>query len=197
MAVETTELDQERHGLDRLEVPQTARRPRPARAWSATWPKLGAVALALATWQVVVWSGWKPDYLLPGPATVLGQLGEMATEGSLADAVRTTLGRAAAGFLLALGIGVAMGAVVSRIGVARSAFGSLITGLQTMPSVPGSPLPSSCSPSTWSSRSFSSSCSAPLRRSPTGSSPGSTTSPRCGCEPAMCSAPEDCRCSAM
>ncbi|MET0461206.1 MAG: ABC transporter permease, partial [Ilumatobacteraceae bacterium] len=27
------------------------------RGWSATWPKLAAVALALFLWQCVVWSG--------------------------------------------------------------------------------------------------------------------------------------------
>ena len=37
------------------------------RVWVATWPKLAAVALALGVWQVVVWTGWRPEYVLPGP----------------------------------------------------------------------------------------------------------------------------------
>ena len=40
------------------------------RVWSATWPKVAAVALGLFLWQLVVWSGWKPEYVLPGPGTV-------------------------------------------------------------------------------------------------------------------------------
>ena len=38
------------------------------RGWAATWPKLAAVALALFLWQCVVWSGWRPEYALPGAA---------------------------------------------------------------------------------------------------------------------------------
>ena len=44
--------------------------------WSSLWPKLAAIALALASWQVIVWSGWKPDYVLPGPLPVFQRLGE-------------------------------------------------------------------------------------------------------------------------
>ena len=49
---------------------------RARRIWSATWPKLAAIAIGLALWQLVVWSGWKPTYLLPGPATVFHHLWE-------------------------------------------------------------------------------------------------------------------------
>ncbi len=46
---------------------------RPARrVWAWSWPKLLAIGLVLGVWQVVVWSGWRPEYVLPGPATVLG-----------------------------------------------------------------------------------------------------------------------------
>ena len=43
--------------------------------------------------------------------------------------------RAAAGFLVSIVIGVIVGSLVSRIRPLRAAFGSLITGIQTMPSV--------------------------------------------------------------
>ena len=42
----------------------------PGRLLSWLWPKLAAVALGLAVWQAVVWSGWRPDYVLPGPLPV-------------------------------------------------------------------------------------------------------------------------------
>ena len=41
------------------------------RSGSALWPKLAAVGLAFFIWQCVVWSGWKPEYVLPGPLPVL------------------------------------------------------------------------------------------------------------------------------
>ncbi len=127
-------------GLDNLE---TAEVPRPSRlrhVWSLTWPKLSAIVIGLFLWQCVVWSHWKPDYLLPGPATVFSQLWEYLREGRLQDAMLITFERALRGYALALVIGVVVGSLVARIKVLRVAFGSLITGVQTMPSIAWFPL---------------------------------------------------------
>jgi NitT/TauT family transport system permease protein len=110
------------------------------RGWAATWPKLAAVALALFLWQCVVWSGWRPEYALPGPRVVFQQLGEMIADGTVFRALGTTMERAVYGFGLALAIGVLIGAVVTSSRIVRSAVGSLITGLQTMPSIAWFPL---------------------------------------------------------
>jgi NitT/TauT family transport system permease protein len=56
------------------------------------------------------------------------------------NAVNVTMQRAIKGYALALVIGVAIGLAVSRSRVLRAAVGSLITGLQTMPSVAWFPL---------------------------------------------------------
>jgi NitT/TauT family transport system permease protein len=64
----------------------------------------------------------------------------MLTEGSLLQAVATTMQRAVIGFASAIAIGTVVGAVVARSRVLRSAVGSLITGLQTMPSIAWFPL---------------------------------------------------------
>jgi NitT/TauT family transport system permease protein len=140
MALDSSELDQQLQGLDNLETRRTARPPFVSRAWRATWPKLGAVAIALALWQILVWSSWKPEYLLPGPREVFGELWDMLRDGTVTAAARVTMQRASYGFALALLIGTLVGSVVARVSVARSAFGSLITGLQTMPSVAWVPL---------------------------------------------------------
>ena len=60
-------LEAELAGLDALELSVPPRRSRASRIWAAVWPKLGAVAIALLLWQIIVWSGWKPEYVLPGP----------------------------------------------------------------------------------------------------------------------------------
>ena len=133
-------LADELAGLDALELPVARRAPFAVRAWRATWPKLAAVVIGLALWQLVVWSGWKPDYVLPGPRVVFAELWRMLTEGSLLQAVRTTMQRAVIGFASAIVIGTVIGAVVARSRVLRSAVGSLITGLQTMPSIAWFPL---------------------------------------------------------
>jgi len=59
------------------EVPRTGPHPvrkSAARVWSNLWPKLGAVVLAVAIWQLIVWSGWRPQSALPGPWPVLERL---------------------------------------------------------------------------------------------------------------------------
>ena len=140
MAVHEAELGQALTGLDALETFEEPRAPRVRRVWSAAWPKLAATALGLFLWQVVVWSGWKPEYVLPGPFAVLDTLWTELTEGSLLKAVGITMRRAVFGFLVATVIGVVLGSLVARVKVLRLAFGSLLTGLQTMPSIAWFPL---------------------------------------------------------
>ena len=110
------------------------------RVWLALWPKAAAVAIGLAIWQLIVWSGWRPEYVLPAPATVFERLGELIADGTVATALSTTAARAAWGFTMALVIGVVVGGFVSSSKIIRSAVGSLITGLQTMPSIAWFPL---------------------------------------------------------
>jgi NitT/TauT family transport system permease protein len=122
-------------GLDKLETAENPVVSRTSRLYSMLWPKLSAVALALALWQILVWSGWKPTYVLPPPTTVFSQLRELIVTGSFWHSVGITMRRAALGFAIALVIGSLVGAVVSQSSIVRRAFGSFITGLQTMPSI--------------------------------------------------------------
>jgi len=108
--------------------------------WQSAWPKAAAVLLALAIWQVVVWSGWRPTYVLPGPGAVLGRLWTDLLAGDVIVAAAITMKRAIVGYAIALVVGVTIGLVMSRSKVLRTAAGSLLTGLQTMPSVAWFPL---------------------------------------------------------
>ena len=133
-------LDRELAGLDALELGGTARTRLLQRAWSAAWPIVAAVLIALAAWQLVVWSGWKEPWVLPGPRDTLPVFWDQLTSARFWDAVALTMRRAAVGFALAVAVGVGVGAPVARFRVLRRAFGSLITGLQTMPSIAWFPL---------------------------------------------------------
>ncbi len=126
-------LEAELAGLDALELYVPPRRSRASRVWAAVWPKLGAVAIALLLWQIVVWSGWKPVYVLPGPVAVFQSLFDNL--GDYLSAAVTTLQRAIIGFGIAIVIGTFIGAVVVKSRVLRSAVGSMVTGLMTMPSI--------------------------------------------------------------
>jgi NitT/TauT family transport system permease protein len=138
--IEEQKLAEEIAGLDALEAHLGSHPSRVHQFWSTTWPKLAAIAIALGVWQAVVWSGWKDDYVLPGPDKVLPALGELLGTGDFWTAVSITMRRAVAGYLLALVIGSVIGLAVARIKLLRSAVGSLITGLQTMPSIAWFPL---------------------------------------------------------
>jgi NitT/TauT family transport system permease protein len=127
-------------GLDALERTEAPKRSRARHLWSLTWPKLAAIAIGIFLWQCVVWSGWKPEYLLPGPKAVFAQLWDYIQEGRLQEAMLITFERAIKGYAVALVIGVILGSLVARIKVLRVAFGSLITGIQTMPSIAWFPL---------------------------------------------------------
>ncbi len=113
---------------------------RARRVWLAVWPKVAAIAIALGLWQLVVLSGWRPEYVLPAPATVFERLGELIADGTVFDALRVTGERAIYGYGAALVIGVTLGSLVASSKIVRSAVGSMITGLQTMPSIAWFPL---------------------------------------------------------
>jgi NitT/TauT family transport system permease protein len=132
-------------GLDELDIELPVAPSRALAVWQGVWPKLTAIGLGLAVWQMVVWSGWRPSYVLPGPVTVSRTLvhnlvGGSPVSGHLLKSLSVTLQRAVTGYLLALVIGTALGVAVAQSRILRSAIGSLITGFQTMPSVAWLPL---------------------------------------------------------
>ena len=125
------------------EVP--ASMPRPvrrsvARVWSGLWPKLGAVLLTAVIWQVVVWSGWRPESALPGPWPVLERLAGDLRHLDFYAGIAVTLRRAALGYGIAAGAGIVVAILIARIKLARRAVGSLLVGLQSMPSIAWFPL---------------------------------------------------------
>jgi NitT/TauT family transport system permease protein len=140
MAVDARDLDVEIAGLDALEA-ALGNRPSPIRrAWAQLWPKLAALAIALFLWQCVVWSHHWPEYLLPGPRKVLPVLWDQTGTSRFWSAIGRTLQRGFVGYAVAVVIGTVVGVAVARIKVLRVAVGSMITGLQTMPSVAWLPL---------------------------------------------------------
>jgi NitT/TauT family transport system permease protein len=122
-------------GLDSLELPTSGGHPWSARnIWAVVWPKLLAIGLVLGVWEIIHLTGWK-QYVLPGPGTVFANLWGQMQHGVLWHAIEITMGRAVVGFALSVLIGAVIGALVSRIKPLRAAVGSMITALQTMPSI--------------------------------------------------------------
>jgi NitT/TauT family transport system permease protein len=134
------ELAAQLAGLDALEAALGRAPTRAHRIWSGLWPKLAAVVIAVAAWQVVVWTHWRPEYALPGPRRVFSQLVTLAGRASFWKGVVLTMRRAITGYAVAIVVGSAVGLAVARVRPLRTAVGSLITGLMTMPSIVWLPL---------------------------------------------------------
>ena len=104
------------------------------RGWAALWPMVLAIAIVLAAWELIALSGWK-KLIFPAPGPTLANLWDELGTGELWHAIGVTAMRAIIGFALAVVIGSVIGALVSRIPPLRAGIGSLITGLQTLPSI--------------------------------------------------------------
>src|SRR5439155_978419 len=126
LAPETVEVPERPHGIRRL--------------WSWLWPKLAALALFIAAWQLVVWSGWRPDYALPGPLPVFQRLSEDLGRPAFYVGVAITLRRALVGYAVAIAIGSAVGLLVAIVPIVRKAVGHAILGLPSMPAIAWFPL---------------------------------------------------------
>jgi NitT/TauT family transport system permease protein len=109
--------------------------------------KLGAAARVaafyaalLVLWQVLydlhIWS----RYLFPEPSQVWEQLHRYVDNGVLWDAIATTMQRMLVGFAIAFGIGMVLGVATGSVKWLDETLGSLVLGMQSLPSVTWLPL---------------------------------------------------------
>jgi NitT/TauT family transport system permease protein len=117
-------------GLDALDLGSSTP-PLAHAVWRSTWPKLAALAISLGLWQLIAISGLRPSYVL---------LGHRLVTADLWKAVGITMTRGVVGFAIAAVLGLMLGIIVAKSRILRAAIGSLITGLQTMPSIAWFPL---------------------------------------------------------
>lgn len=97
-------------------------------------------ALLLVLWQVVAKSGIWPDWVFPGPIAVSNSLVDGFLHGAFLQASLASLQRLAIGYGISLVIGVTLGLLVGRSRLFEDTLGSLILGLQALPSVCWLPL---------------------------------------------------------
>lgn len=110
------------------------------RAWSGLWPKVVAVLIAVGVWQVAAWSGWRPANVLPAPLPVFQTLFGDLSHADFYAGLAMTLRRAVLAYGIAVVIGTLVGVLVARSTILRTAIGSAILGLQSMPSIAWFPL---------------------------------------------------------
>ncbi|WP_405593286.1 ABC transporter permease [Streptomyces sp. NBC_01092] len=122
-------------GLDALDSVQVRRTSLREALTRKVLPPVTAVALVLVVWQLLVWAEVVPEYKLPSPSDVWGEVREAWLQGTLLDYIWTSVSRGLLGFLLALAIGTPLGLLVARVKFVRAAIGPILSGLQSLPSV--------------------------------------------------------------
>jgi NitT/TauT family transport system permease protein len=109
-------------------------------SWARILRTVAFYVILLLVWEALARSGIWPDYLLPGPSTVGSSLAGGFLSGSFIIAILVSLRRLVIGYGISLIAGVTLGVVIGRNRIIDETLGSLILGLQALPSVCWIPL---------------------------------------------------------
>ncbi|MCZ2402285.1 ABC transporter permease [Paenarthrobacter sp. Z7-10] len=125
-------------GLDALQtsLPSSdAARAAARRTLAKILAPVAAVVVLVLLWQFYVVMADKRADLVPGPLDVLGSLSGLWQEGTVQEAVWTSLQRGVTGFLISTLIATPIGLLLCAVRPLRTALGPLVSGLQVLPSV--------------------------------------------------------------
>lgn len=105
------------------------------------WPRLAILFVVVLAWWAVFETGYWNRVLLPSPASVWDALGSnLAGAGGLLMAAYRSVFRLFAGLALAVAIGTPIGLSMAAWRVMQRSVGSLMVGLQALPSIAWLPL---------------------------------------------------------
>ena len=94
----------------------------------------------LGAWELAYLAGaWPPD-VFPSPQGVFGTLRSSVQDGTLFEATQLTLRRMAVGYSLSIVIGLSVGVAMGSMKWLDESMGTLVVGLQSLPSVTWFPL---------------------------------------------------------
>ena len=94
----------------------------------------------IAIWQIIAMVGIWPSNVFPSPYEVAEDLLYSAADGSLIYGVATSMWRLVVGLAIAIGGGIILGIFMARVEVVNQTVGSLVLGLQSIPSIAWVPL---------------------------------------------------------
>ncbi len=107
------------------------------------WKAIRVVAFYLALlgiWKLIADAEIWPSYTFPGPGAVWDSLRANAESGVLWDSAINTMKRMALGYSLSIAIGLAIGVTMGLSRYVDETLGSLVLGLQSLPSITWFPL---------------------------------------------------------
>ncbi len=94
----------------------------------------------IVIWQVIAMAGVWPDNIFPSPFEVAEDLAYGAADGTLFYGIATSMWRLAIGLAIAIAGGIVLGIFMARVEVVNQTVGSLVLGLQSIPSIAWVPL---------------------------------------------------------
>jgi NitT/TauT family transport system permease protein len=94
----------------------------------------------IVVWQIVASVNIWPDNIFPSPYEVAEDLAYTAADGSLFYGVATSMWRLIVGLTIAISGGIVLGIFMARVEIVNQTIGSLVLGLQSIPSIAWVPL---------------------------------------------------------
>lgn len=108
-----------------------------SRAWAR---RAGFLLALLLIWAALAELRLWPEYILPSPLAVAETFVAGVRSGVFVIALGVSLRRIAVGYALSLAVGLTLGLLLGRLRALRETVGSLVVGLQALPSVSWLPL---------------------------------------------------------
>ena len=102
--------------------------------------RIGFYIAIVLVWQVIAMTGVWPDNIFPSPYEVAEDLAYGASDGSLWFGIATSMWRLAVGLAIAIAGGIILGIFMARVEAVNQTVGSLVLGLQSIPSIAWVPL---------------------------------------------------------
>ena len=102
--------------------------------------KIAFYILIIVVWQGIDSADIWPDNIFPSPVEVGEDLWYGISDGSLFYGIATSMWRLIIGLAIAIGGGMLLGIFMARVETVNQTIGSLVLGLQSIPSVAWVPL---------------------------------------------------------
>lgn len=102
--------------------------------------KIAFYVILVAVWQVVAMADIWPNTIFPSPLEVAEDLAYGAADGSLFYGIATSMWRLIVGLSIAIAGGVVLGIFMARVEIVNQTIGSLVLGLQSIPSIAWVPI---------------------------------------------------------
>jgi NitT/TauT family transport system permease protein len=114
------------------------------RVMKSTWGRwavrIGFFVLLIIAWQILFLRAIWPDYIVPGPLEVANALVTGFQGGLYLQSILASLARLGIGYGISLVFGLLLGILIGRVQLLKETVGSLVLGLQALPSVCWLPL---------------------------------------------------------